>query len=169
MPHDHFEVGVVIARRKLTGPWGGDEWLPYAILPAVPEAACGAPLAAEGEAQVYYGGCGEVALHGSETAHYRDNLTSGRPSLWVALERVSDAECRVASVTANPYEGEALAGALDLIVEPIPMPPEIIDRIAAFVAAFHVERPFVKRQRDSVNPNAAPLFQPVIPSGGEQE
>lgn len=168
MPQDHFEIGIVIARRKLAGPWGGEEWLPYAVLPAVPEAACGVPLASEGEPAIYYAGCSEVVLHASETGHYRDNLTSGRPSLWVALESGAGGECRVASVTADPYEGEALAGALDLIVEPVAMPPEIIQRVAAFITAFHVERPFVKRKRNSVNSGVTPRSRPAIPSGGEK-
>lgn len=148
MPRDQFEVGIVIARRRLAGPWGGEEWRPCAVLPAVPDAASGAPLATDDEQQLYYAGAASIVLHAAETPHYRDNLASGRPLLWVALEIGADDRCRVGAITADPYEGEALAGAMDLVVEPVPMPPEIAARVAAFVAAFHVERPFVKRQRE---------------------
>jgi hypothetical protein len=34
------------------------------------------------------------------------------------------------------------------------MPADIRETIAAFVAAFHVERPFVKRQRARADPEA---------------
>ena len=34
------------------------------------------------------------------------------------------------------------------------MPPEIQERLAAFVEAHHVERPFVKRKRDRADPEA---------------
>ena len=39
MPESHFEVGVIVARRKLKGPWADHAWLPYGVLPAAPDAA----------------------------------------------------------------------------------------------------------------------------------
>lgn len=168
MPQDHFQVAVVLERRKLKGIWGGDQWLPRAALPAVPATASETPLANDGELEICYGGCCDVALYSAETAHYRDNLASGRPSLWVALEATPAGNCRISSITADPYEGEALAGAMDLIVEPVPMPPEIVARIAAFVAAFHVDRAFIKRQRDDLHANAASPPHPLASQGGER-
>ena len=38
------------------------------------------------------------------------------------------------------------------IVEAVPMPEQIRDRLSAFVAAHHVERAFVKRKRDRADP-----------------
>ncbi len=168
MPQDHFQVAVVLERRKLKGAWGGDQWLPRAALPAEPATPSDTPLANDDELEICHGGCCEVALHSAETAHYRDNLASGKPSLWVALEATPAGNCRISSITADPYEGEALAGALDLIVEPVPMPPEIVARIAAFVAAFHVDRAFIKRQRDDVHANAASPPRPRAAQGGER-
>ncbi len=154
MAEDHLEVGVVIARRKLKGPWADHAWLPHAVLPAVPAAAAGTRLGgADGEDLIYAGAFG-VALHSSETAHYRDNLNSGRPALWVILQPVAGDEYEVAAVTADPYEGEALTQGNGEVVEAVPMPLEIQDKIAAFVAAFHVERPFMKRKRDRADPEA---------------
>lgn len=151
---DRFEVGVLIARRELKGPWADHAWLPHAVLPAVPETAPGAKLSAGEGGDIYYAGSCEIALHASETAHYRDNLVSGRPSLWVALQPVAGDEYEVTAVTADPYEGEALAQGNGEIVEALPMPPEIQEKIAAFIAAFHVERPFIKRKRDRAHPEA---------------
>jgi hypothetical protein len=58
----------------------------------------------------------------------------------------------VHSVTADPAEGEAMTEPGSWIVDAVPMPDAIRDRLAAFVAAHHVERPFVKRQRDRTDP-----------------
>ena len=154
MPVDRFEVGVLIAKRKLKSPWADHAWLPHGVLPAVPDTPPGTKLSADVEEEIYYAGPAEVSLHSSETAHYRDNLTSGRPALWVSLRPVGGDDYEVASVTADPYEGEALAGAIGEIVEPVPMPPDIQTRIAAFFDAFHVERQFFKRKRDRADPEA---------------
>ena len=154
MPEGWFEVGVVIAKRKLKGPWADHAWLPHSVLPAAPAAAPWTKLGGNAEEELYYAGSFQVALHPGETAHYRDNLTSGRPSLWVALRPVAGEEYEIATVTADPYEGEALAGAIDEIVEPVPMPPEIQAKIAAFFEAFHVERQFFKRKRERADPEA---------------
>ncbi len=160
MPDSHFEVGVVVAKRKLKSPWADYAWLPHSVLPAVPAAAPWTKLGAGEDEELYYAGPCEVWLHPSETAHYRDNLMSGRPSLWVALRPVAGNEYEVATVTADPYEGEALVGAMDEIVEPVPMPPEIQDKVAAFFAAFHVERQFFKRKRDRADPEALARGEP---------
>ncbi|MGB8110785.1 MAG: DUF3305 domain-containing protein, partial [Pseudolabrys sp.] len=39
-------------------------------------------------------------------------------------------------------------------VESLPMPEQLQEAIAAFVAEHHVERAFVKRKRDRANPDA---------------
>ena len=154
MAEDRVQVGVLIARRELKGPWADHAWLPYAVLPAAPAAAPGTRLGGGDGEHIVYAGAFDVSLHSSETAHYRDNLASGRPALWVVLQPAPGNEYEVAAVTADPYEGEALTQGNGEIVEAVPMPAEVQDRVAAFVAAFHVERPFVKRQRDRADPEA---------------
>ncbi len=160
MPESWFEVGVVVARRKLQSRWADYAWLPHAVLPAVPAAAPWTKLGGSAEEELYYAGSFQVTLHASETSHYRDNLSSGRPSLWVAIRPVAGDEYEVATVTADPYEGEALAGAIGETVEPVPMPPEIEAKIAAFFEAFHVERQFFKRKRDRADPEALARGEP---------
>jgi len=154
MAEDRIEVGVLVARRKLKSRWADHAWLPYAVLPAAPAAAPGTKLSAGEEEEIYYAGPYEVSLHSSETAHYRDNLASGRPALWVVLQPVAGDQYEVANVTADPYEGEALVQGNGEIVEAVAMPPDVQDRIAAFIAAFHVERQFFKRKRDRADPEA---------------
>ncbi|MDR7037926.1 hypothetical protein J2X36_002679 [Methylobacterium sp. BE186] len=154
MPKDRFAVGVIVARRKLKSPWADHQWLPVAALPDVPETEPWTLLAsAEGEDR-FYAGAHEVGLHISETGHYRDNLVSGRPSLWVALRHVAGDAYEVAAVTADPYEGEAMAEGIGEIVEPVAMPEAIQAVVAEFVAAFHIERTFEKRKRDRADPEA---------------
>jgi hypothetical protein len=160
MPQDCFEIGVVLAKRKLKGPWASYAWLPCAVLPAAPAAAPGTRLTADDNGETFYAGAFEVSLHPSETAHYRDNLTSGRPSLWVALRHLGGDDYEIAAVTADPYEGEAMAEGIGEIVEPVPMPSEVRAKIEAFVEAFHQERMFIKRKRDRADPEALARGEP---------
>lgn len=154
MAEHHFDIGVIVARKKLKGPWADHVWLPHAVLPAVPATDPWTSLGADGEDELFYAGPCELTLHSSETAHYRDNLTSERPSLWVSLRLDGGDEHEVSTVTADPYEGEALAEGIGGLVEAVPMPEEIQAKVAAFFEAFHVERPFIKRERDRAAPDA---------------
>lgn len=153
-PDSRFEVGIVVARRRLKGPWASHAWLPVAALPAAAKAAPWTKLSETEAEATFYAGAYEVALHVAETAHYRDNLVSGRPSLWVCLHETAEDTYAVASVTADPYEGEAMAEGIGEIVEAVPMPPEIQAKLLAFFEAFHVERAFEKRKRDRADPEA---------------
>lgn len=148
-----FQVGVVAARRRLKGPWAEFAWMPFSILPSVPEAEPGASLGRDGENELIYLGATEVVLYPGSTAHYRDNLTAAQPSLWVVL-RPRDEAVELVSVLADPYEAEALVGAGEDIIEPVPMPPEIMAATVEFFDRFHVERTFEKRKRDRANPDA---------------
>ena len=151
--HDSFMVGVVVARRRLKGPWADHTWLPVAALPDAPSILPWTRLGADGDDETFYAGAAEVALHVRQTGHYRDNLTAAQPSLWVVLRPIGD-EVELASVTADPYEGEALAESIGDVVEAVPMPPSIQARVQAFFEAFHVEQTFFKRRRDRADPEA---------------
>ncbi|HEX9464492.1 MAG TPA: DUF3305 domain-containing protein [Alphaproteobacteria bacterium] len=154
MTEHHFDIGVIVARKRLKSPWADHAWLPRAVLPAVPSAESWTSLGTDGEDKLFYVGPSVLTLHSSETAHYRDNLASGRPSLWVSLRLLGGDECGVGKVTADPYEGEALTEGIGGIVEAVPMPREIQAKVAAFLEAFHVERPFIKRERDRADAEA---------------
>jgi Protein of unknown function (DUF3305) len=169
MAEDRFDVGVVVVRKKLKSLWADHAWLPHSVLPAVPAAKPWTSLGPDGEDELFYAGAFEVRLHPSETAHYRDNLTSGRPSLWVALRPIGGEEHEVATVTADPYEGEALAGGIGEIIEAVPMPSEIQAKVAAFFEAHHVERIFFKRKRDRADPEALGRRNPRRGGGEEEE
>jgi hypothetical protein len=70
----------------------------------------------------------------------------------VAAERPYE----ILAVTADPAEGEAFTDAGNNIVEAVPMPPDVVKAIVQFIAEHHVERPFVKRQRQPAEPTPAP-------------
>ena len=120
-----FEIGVIVARRRLESPWADHTWLPHAVLAAAPAAEPGVPLGTVGRNELFYAGSAELTLHSAQAAHYRDNLASGRPSLWVSLRLLASDGCELSRVTADPYEGEALTDGIGNVVEAISMPPEI--------------------------------------------
>ena len=146
-------VGVVAERRKATSPWIDFVWRPAAVLVGEPEAKPWSLLGETKDTATFYAGPAHIELYRTETANYRDNLATGAPSLWVILRPTGiEPPYDVIAVTADPAEGEAFTEAGNDLVEALPMPREICDVLAAFVAEHHVERPFVKRKRDRANP-----------------
>ena len=154
-PLVQIPLGVVVERRKAASPWIDFTWRPATVLPGAPVAAAWTQLSNEGDTATFYAGATDVELYRTDTAHYRDNLTSGSPALWVAL-RPTDSEppFELVAVTADPAEGEGFTQNGDHLVETLPMPESVRTVIEAFVAEHHVERPFVKRKRDRADPNA---------------
>jgi hypothetical protein len=168
MVRESTEVGVIVDRQALQSPWADHAWKPVAVLAGAPAAAPWTVLAETPQATRYFAGRFELEFFGSETGMYRDNLQSGRPSLWVSL-RPTDAPPGVALhlVTADPGAAVALTAPGTDVIEAVPMPPAIQQRLAAFVAAHHVERPFVKRKRDRADPEAMAMRGPGPRSKGK--
>jgi hypothetical protein len=154
VPLQRVRVGIVVERRKAKSAWIEHVWMPVAALAGEPEAEPWSVLGADGDSTRYYAGSADIDLFRTETANYRDNLASGRPSLWVVLQPTeSDPPYALFAVTADPAEGEAYTEAGNNLVEMVPMPDVICDALAAFVAEHHVEREFFKRKRDRVDPD----------------
>ena len=148
-------VGVVVEWRKAASPWIDMVWRPIGVLGGTPEAAPWTMLEADDDRASFYAGAAEVALYRTETGHYRDNLNSARPSLWVSLRPTGvEPPFEIVAVTADPAEGESFTQAGDDLVEAVPMPPAVRTIVEAFVAEHHVERPFVKRKRERADPHA---------------
>jgi hypothetical protein len=145
-------VGVVLRRARVDNPWIDHVWSVAAVLPEAPAAEPGAALGREGDAELIYAGEAGVELFAAETGNYRDNLAEGAPYLWVAFRESETGGVEIAGVTADPTEGESLfeAGAQ---VGKAPMPAPIAAWVAEFVEQHHVERVFVKRQRDKSGPD----------------
>jgi hypothetical protein len=148
-------VGVVVDRYKGSSPWQDFIWRPVAVLAGEPEAAPWTVLASNTDSTTYYAGTALIELYRTETTNYRDNLASGSPGLWVVLRATGgEPPYNVFAVTADPAEGEAFSEAGSDLVEQVAMPAPICERIEAFVAEHHVERPFIKRARDRADPEA---------------
>jgi Protein of unknown function (DUF3305) len=148
-PLARFPVGVVVERRKSSSPWNDGVWRAVAVLPGVPDCAPWTELGRDGDAITFFGGTAQIELYRSETANYRGNLTSPTPSLWIVLRPTGDEPpLSIVAVTADPAEGEAFTEPGTDLVECVEMPPAVQARIAAFVAEYHVEHSFQRRERD---------------------
>jgi hypothetical protein len=161
-PLARLPVGVVVERRRATSAWIDYVWRPVAVVPAAPDVAPWTVLDRKADCVNFYAGAAEVGLYRSDTAGYRDNLESGAPLLWVVLRPTDrDPPYGVAAVTVEPGEGEAFTESASDLVETVPMPEPVRVAVAEFVARHHVERQFVKRQRDSADPEAMARRSPA--------
>lgn len=168
-PLARISVGVVIERRMARSPWAGAVWRPVAVLSGAPEKAPWTELVKDGEVSLFYVGRADIELYRSETGNYRDNLTSGSPSVWIVLSpRGGDRPYDIAAVTVDPAEGEGRTEPGDLLVEAVAMPKPVYDAIAAFVAQHHIESVFSKRTRDRANPEALARRTPAKEDGDER-
>jgi hypothetical protein len=158
-------VGVVVERHKARSSWLDFLYRPVTVLAGVPAALPWTVIGSYGDVTTFYAGEAVIELHRTETANYRDNLTSGNPMLWVIL-RPADGEVGfdLLAVTADPAEGEALTGAGNDLVEPVAMPALIIEVVENFIAENPVEHTFFKRQRDR-----ATSRPPARCAGGSKE
>lgn len=148
-------VGVVIERCKGASQWGDYLWRPISVLTGVPETPAWTKLSDDGGRATFYAGWAEIELFRSEAGNYRENLLAETPLLWVALRPTeTDPPYTLAGVTADPAEGEGWAGIGNDIIDTVPMPSVICDRVAEFVAQHHVEKAFRKRKRDRADPEA---------------
>jgi hypothetical protein len=148
-------VGVVVERAKAASPWADFLWRPTAVLAGQPDTPAWTALSDSGERTTFYAGPATVQLHHNDTGSYRDNLASSTPSLWVVLrETGAEPPYSVFLVTADPSEGEGMTAAGNDIVEAVPMPEQVREQVAAFVAEHHVEQEFFKRKRDRADPQA---------------
>jgi hypothetical protein len=160
-------VGVVVERRKATSPWIDFVWQPTSVLVGETDAQPWSLLGETGTTATFYVGLAEIALHRTETTNYRDNLNAATPSLWVTLRPTAgDPPYTIVAVTGDPAEGEAYTEAGNDLVEAVPMPEEIQDQVAAFVAEHHVERQVFKRKRERADPEA--LGRRPVREGGHE-
>lgn len=154
-----FEIGIVVARRRLKSLWADHAWLPVRATSPLAGVAPWTRIGADGDDELFYAGAADVTPHRGTTAHYIDNL-AGTPSIWVSLNP-GETGIALGVVTLDPYEGEALTDGIGEIVEAVPMPDDTAEALRAFVAAHHVERRFEKRRRDRADPEALGRRRPI--------
>jgi hypothetical protein len=157
-------VGLVVERRKAKSPWVDFVWRPIAALPGAPATQPWTVLEGDDEAKHFYIGTAEIGLYRADTPHYRDNLASGSPGLWVVLRPTEGGPpFEVVTVTANPSEGEAFTESGADLVEPVPMPESVRELIEAFIVEHHVDHAFTKRKQKRADPDALARHAPAAP------
>lgn len=152
-------ISVVIERRAVNHAWQDHVWRPLGILPRIAaesgQVAPGQVLARGDGFTQFYGGPLDLELFRGETEGYLENLAQPVPVVFVVLRGNDAAETGATAeameyvpflATACPYEAMAYGGSGDEIVEGVPMPPDVLAWIRAFVARHHVEVPFTKRK-----------------------
>jgi hypothetical protein len=147
-PHVRIPVGVVVERCKATSPWLDSVWRSVAVLCNLPNAAPWTAVGAGEDAATFYLGAAAIELYRTETDHYRANLASGAPSVWVALRPTGVLPAyELFAVTADPSEGESFTQSGHDLVDAVPMPAPVRQIVEAFVAEHHVEQPIYRRKR----------------------
>lgn len=143
-----MSVSVVIERRATDNQWDDHLWRPVGVLPRTDLER--GKLLAEGEGWTqYYGGDLNIELFRGETDGYRTNLSQDPPVVYVVLRRTAggeELEFEPFMATVCPYEAMNYSEGNDDVVEGVPMPPDVMDWLREFVAAHHVDKPFVKRK-----------------------
>jgi hypothetical protein len=163
VPLATISVGVLVERSKSASQWADFHWRPAGVLTGVPDAPAWTKLSDNGERAMFYAGAAQIELYRTETANYRDNLRLETPLVWIILRPLEgDPPYELASVTADPAEGEAMTETGTNLVEAVVMPKPMQETIAAFIAEHHVEQVFVKRKRDRANPEALARRGPPI-------
>lgn len=142
MPREVLRVAVLGVSHPPANKWATRRVQPAALMADIPDLEKGTLMTQQGEVKTYYMGDHAVVLHSGETAHYMNNLRAAQPSLWVSCDGGE-----VSLVTADPYEGEAMASDTERLVEALPMPLAVARRIEAFIATHHVDEVFYKRKR----------------------
>lgn len=157
-PLAQIPVGVLVSRSKAMSQWTDYIWRPVAALDGIPGTPPWTQIDGDDNAATFYAGDAVVELHPTEASHYRMNLDSGDPKLWVILRpSTADRDYDLFLVTADPAEGEGMTEAAADLVETVPMPLSVQHAIAAFVDAHHVDYAFSKRKRDRANLEALGL------------
>lgn len=159
-------VSVIVERYGVSHRWqSGDAWRVVEVLAGRPaEVRPWTCLSAEAGCRRYFAGDLELELFRSETEGYLRNLTSARPSVYVIIRHDRAAEHGIAlhAATVDAGEVEAHADAGDDIIDSVPMPATVTAWVADFVVRHHVERPFHKRRRDRLDPEALGRGRPLM-------
>ncbi len=144
-------LGVALVRRPGVTRWATWAWSASAVMPGAGPADFRV-LREEDGATEYHAATLPLTLHRSDVEAYLVSHNMSPPSVFVVLRRVdgapADRAMRVHAVTASAYEAQDYLDSGEDLVEPVPMPPGLVAWVRDFVAAHHVDTPFVKRRRD---------------------
>jgi Protein of unknown function (DUF3305) len=147
-PHASIPVGIIVERRKATSAWVDTIWRAVGVLGGVPDAAPWTAIAAGEDATTFYIGATEIELFRTEAEHYRSNLESGEPLVWIVLRPTgADPPYALFAATADPAEGESFTQTGSDVVDAVPMPAAVREIVEAFVAQHCIIEPRYRRAR----------------------
>jgi len=158
-------LGVIAERRRSTSPWQEHVWLPTGVVPGAAALEPWTTMRETPDVVQFYAGEYEIELNPRETGNYQVNLAAEQPAIYVVL-RFDDAAplgVRVHLVTASPAEAQGYLESGSDIVERVPMPEDVIRTLEAYMAAYHVEQPFHKRQRQKLDPRKVGFGRAAAP------
>ena len=147
-----IRLGVIVARVTIDHPWQDHAWRADAVTLDALDLPIWTELRRDAKSTTYFAGAHVLDLHIKETPAYCVNLEGGKPAVYVVLrpdERVhAPAPVFVHLVTASPYEAQAYLESGSELVQQVAMPAALVERLAQFIDAHHIEVPFKKRRRD---------------------
>lgn len=149
--HESLPVGVVVTRRRIGHPWQEFSWHATEAVPGAPDVVEWRLLRQADAKTAYLAATLPLDLYPGETADYRHNLSQRQPMIYVVMRcDAADGErpIRPFHVTASPAEAQDYLDG-DEVVDAVPMPEEVAAWLQDYVARFHVERAFVKRDRSA--------------------
>ena len=144
-------MGVVLRRRPGVTRWAKWAWQAVAVLPNAGPGRFKV-LREEGDVTDFHAATVPMDLHHTECDGYRTSLMMTPPSLFAVLDKGTNADnehgIAVHTVPASADLALDWQDSAEMIVEPVPMPDEIIALVRDFCEAHHEEVPFIKRKRD---------------------
>jgi uncharacterized protein DUF3305 len=139
-------LGVVFERRHIDHPWQEWRWRPVALIPGA-EAAGEPRLLCQGDGWAWFHlATLALELFPGETGDYRLNLSQPQPSVYV-LWHADEEPPEPFHLTVCHSETQDYLDGGDVMAEGVPMPEPVQALLHAYVAAYHVDVPFRKRQR----------------------
>lgn len=146
----HISLGVVIRKQPGVTRWAKWVWRAVAVLPGAGPAEWH-EMRRDGEAVEYHAATVPLSVHRKETEGYRVSLSTTPPSVYVIMRPTEDPEAEheleVFKVTASAFEAQDYLDSGEEVVEPVPMPPQLIAWLSSFVEVHHEEEAFIKRKR----------------------
>ena len=143
-------VGVVVERRESENRWIDEIWMPVGVIPAYPAGEPWRLMREAGGVKTYLARVVSLSLHRAEVESYKLNLSEPVPKVFIVMTRDEDGALpyRVELATCAAYEAEGYLTSGDVIVEPVPMPPELAVWVQDFIDSHDTPDEFIKRKRD---------------------
>lgn len=154
---ERFFVAVLMERRRGVTPWQEYVWAPVGLIAgAVAAGPVGVPLAMPSDGDVLrelWRGL-EVRLHRDEVESYYHNLISPQPLAFVVM-RDGNADHRVPAIVTLCFDEASAYLEADDQVEPVAMPPELVQWVEHFVVEHYVPERRTRRERKAWNEKSA--------------